>query len=253
MKKFFGCLLMMIITVACSTDALSYPLLAHWDFEGAAGATSIADEVSGRIATIMGGASLNGTGAVVLAGGTSGQYVDLGASFGEIIGNLSSYRIEISYIWDGAVNGGAQKWWTFSQEGTTQFAMLTAVTTNETYTRYQYRRDASDTQANRSYGYSLVGYETTIGIDYDTTLGTGFGVIRTFKDGVQEAYATQTRDCSLSLLGETTRNYIGKSPYDGGNYFDGTITDFKVYGIIPEPATLALVAAGIFGLIKRRK
>jgi hypothetical protein len=64
--------------------------------------------------------------------------------------------------------------------------MLTAVTTNEGYTRYQYRRDASDTQANRSYGYSLVGYEMTIGIEYDAALGTsGFGVIRTLKDGAQ--------------------------------------------------------------------
>lgn len=250
MKKFFGCLLMII--VVCANNGMAYPLLAHWDFEGAAGTTSIFDEVSGRAATIMGGASLNGTGGVVLAGGTSGQYVDLGASFGEIIGNLSSYRVEISFIWDGTASGGAQKWWTFSQEGTTQFAMLTCVTTNETYTRYQYRRDASDTQANRSFGYSLVGYETTIGIDYDATIGS-FGAVRTFKDGVQEAYATQTRDVSLSLLGETTRNYIGKSPYDGGNYFDGTIMDFKVYGIIPEPATFAFVAAGIFGLIRRRK
>jgi len=203
----------------------------------------------------MGGASLNGTGGVVLAGGTSGQYIDLGASLGKLLSTLSSYRIEITYVWDGASTGSAQKWWSFSQEGTTTFAMLTAVSSNEAYTRYQYRRDASDTTANRSFSSTLVGTETTIAIEYDTELGSsGYGVIRTLKNGVQEAYATQTRDCSLSLLGETTRNYIGKSPYDGGNYFDGTILDFKIYGVvIPEPATMCLLSVGALALIRKRK
>ncbi len=254
MKKFLGCLLVMVL--ACTANATTFNLLAHWDFEGAAGTTTVYDNVSGRAATII-GTSLNGAGGVTLAGGTNAQYVDLGASLGQLIGSLRSYRIEITFIWDGANAGGgsAQKWWTFSQAGTTDFAMLTAVTTNEGYTRYQYRRDASDTQANRSYGYSLVGYEMTIGIEYDAALGTsGFGVIRTLKDGAQEAYATQSRDCSLSLLGNTTRNYLGKSPYDAGNYFDGIIKDFKIYGeIIPEPTTIALLSIGAVSLIRRRK
>jgi hypothetical protein len=253
MKKIVGCLLVMFL--ACAANATTFELLAHWDFEGAAGTTALTDEVSGRAATIMGGTSLNGSGGVELAGGTSGQYVDLGSSLGSLIGSLSSYRIEITFDWDGASTGGAQKWWTFSQAGTTEFAMLTSVTTNEGYTRYQYRREASDTKADRSYGYSITNTEMTIAIEYDTELGTsGFGVIRTLKNGVQEAYASQTRDCSLSLLGNTTRNYIGKSPYDAGNYFDGTVTDFKIYGVvIPEPATISLLGTGLLLFIRRRK
>lgn len=253
MKKLLGCLLVMVL--ACAANATDFQLLAHWDFEGTAGTTSIVDTVSGRAATIMGGASLNGTGGVELAGGTSGQYVDLGASLGSLLGSLGSYRIEITFNWDGTATGGAQKWWTFSQDGTVTFAMLTAVTTNEGYTRYQYRRDASDTQANRSYGYSLVGYNTTIAIEYDENLGTsGFGAVRTLKDGSQEAYATQTRDLSFTELGNTNRNYIGKSPYDAGNYFDGEVLDFKIYGVVvPEPTTIAMLGIGALSLIRKRK
>jgi hypothetical protein len=252
MKKLVGLVMMLLV---CSANATTFDLLAHWDFEGAAGTTTVYDSVSNRAASII-GTSLNGAGGVTLAGGTNAQYVDLGSSLGSLIGSISSYRIEMTFVWDGGNAGGgtAQKWWTFSQEGTTTFAMLTAVTNNDGYTRYQYRRDGSDTQANRSYGYNIIGTEMTIGIEYDTALGTsGFGVIRTLKNGVQEAYATQSRDCSLSLLGNTTRNYLGKSPYDAGNYFDGTIKDFKIYGVVPEPTTMVLLSVGALTLFRKRK
>ncbi len=254
MKKFLGCLLVMIL--ACTANATTFDLLAHWDFEGAAGTTTVYDTVSARAATII-GTSLNGAGGVVMAGGTVAQYVDLGSSLGQLIGSLGSYRIEVTMVWDGANVGGGtyQKPWSFSQEGTTEFATLTFVSSNEAYTRYQYRRDTSDTTVNRAYSASLVGYATTIAIEYDTALGTsGFGAVRTLKDGVLEAYATQTRDVSLALLGNTTRNYLGKSPYDTGNYFDGTILDFKIYGVvIPEPATMVLLSIGALTLIRKRK
>jgi hypothetical protein len=260
MKKLLSCLFVMVL--ACAANATTFNLLAHWDFEGAAGTTTVYDNVSSRAATILGGASLNGTGGVELAGGQSGQYIDLGASLGGLISKIGSYRIEITFDWDGPASGGAQKWWSFTTgtTETTTFAMLTAVSSNNAYTRYQYRRDGSDTQANRSYSTDIVDEVMTIAIEYDAALGTsGFGVIRTLKNGSQEAYATQTRDCSLYLLGNTTRNYIGNSPYYAGNpsgvnLFDGIIYDFKIYGeIIPEPATVALLGIGAVSLIRRRK
>ncbi|MEN6385946.1 MAG: PEP-CTERM sorting domain-containing protein [Phycisphaerales bacterium] len=261
MKKLVGLILM--LGLVCTANATTFELLAHWDFAGAAGTTTVYDLVGARAATITGGASLDGSGGVNLAGGASGQYIDLGASFGNLIGQIESYRIEITFDWDGPATGGAQKWWSFTAgtTETTQFAMLTAVSSNNAYTRYQYRRDGSDTQANRDYSATgdIVDEMMTIAIEYDKALGTsGFGAIRTLKNGVLEAYASQTRDCSLSLLGNTTRNYIGNSPYYAGNptgvkLFDGVVYDFKVYGVIPEPATMTLVGLGFMAFIRRRK
>jgi len=260
MKKLLGCLL--VVVLACAANATDFQLLAHWDFDGTAGTTTAYDSVSNRAATIMNGASLNGTGGVVLAGGSGpdNQYIDLGASFGNLIGSLASYRIEVTFKWDGAAAmGNDSKIWSFSmpKSDTSDFpqgAMLTFVSNNEKYTRYLYRLDSSDTQ-DRSYSASLVGTEMTIAIEYDEALGTsGFGVIRTLKNGSQEAYATQTRDVSLNLIGNTTRNYIGKSPYETGKGFDGLISDFKVYGVVvPEPTTIAMLGIGALSLIRKRK
>jgi hypothetical protein len=263
MKKLVGCLLMLVSLVG-TVQATNFQLLAHWDFEGAAGTTTTYDSISGRAATITGGASLSGSGGVDLAGAKSGQYIDLGASLGQLLNQVGSYRIEVTFDWDGPSSGGAQKWWSFcaGTTETTQFTTLQAVSSNNAYTRYQYRRDSVDTTANRDYSASgdIVDEIMTIGIEYDKALGTsGFGAIRTLKNGVLEAYASQTRDCSMNLLGNLTRNYIGNSPYYAGNpsgvnLFDGMIYDFKIYGeIIPEPTTISLLGFGVFSLIRKRK
>ncbi|HBG25633.1 MAG: hypothetical protein A2Y10_15965 [Planctomycetes bacterium GWF2_41_51] len=262
MKKFFGCLLVMVL--ACVANATDFQLLAHWNFEGTAGTTTVYDSVSNRAATIMNGASLNGTGGVVLAGGSgpNNQYIDLGASFGNLIGSLSSYRVEITFTWDGPASGNDSKLWSFSlpkTEGSSDFpqgAMLTFVSNNDHYTRYIYRRDGVSTpEINRSYSTDLIAEEMTIGIEYDENLGTnGFGAVRTLKNGVQEAYSTQNRDLSYSIIGTPTRNYIGKSPYETGNGFDGLISDFKVYGVVvPEPTTMVMLGFGALSLFRKRK
>lgn len=262
MKKLVGCVLMLMSLIG-TVEATDFQLLAHWDFSGAAGTTTVYDSVSNRAATIMNGASLNGTGGVVLAGGAgpNNQYIDLGSGFGNLIGSLTSYRVEITFNWDGPGSGNDSKLWCFSlpkTEGSSDFpqgAMLTFVSNNDHYTRYLYRRDSSDTQVNRSYSGDIVAEEMTIGIEYDENLGTsGFGAVRTLKNGVQEAYATATRDLSYDIIGIPTRNYIGKSPYETGNGFDGLISDFKVYGVVvPEPATMTLLGIGAISLIRKRK
>jgi hypothetical protein len=262
MKKLLGCLLVMVL--ACAANATTFNLLAHWDFSGAAGTTTVYDTVSNRAATIMNGASLNGTGGVVLAGGAgpNNQYIDLGSSLGNLIGKLSSYRIEITFNWDGPASGTDSKLWSFSlpkTEGGSDFsqgAMLTFVASNDHYTRYIYRRDnVSTPEINRSYSTDLIAEEMTIGIEYDENLGTGsFGVVRVLKNGVQEAYSTQGRDLSYDILGIPTRNYIGKSPYENGNGFDGLISDFKIYGVVvPEPTTMVMLGIGALSLIRKRK
>jgi hypothetical protein len=77
-------------------------LVAHWDFEGAAGATTVPDLVGNNNATII-GTSLDGNGGVTFAGGTSVQYVDLGAGVGSIFDNLMDSTIIVDFAWDGAL------------------------------------------------------------------------------------------------------------------------------------------------------
>jgi hypothetical protein len=48
-------------------------------------------------------------------------------------------------------------------------------------------------------------------------------------------------------MGQTTRNYLGKSPYDTGNYFDGTIYDFRVYNRCLSGQEIADIYNGTVG------
>jgi hypothetical protein len=200
-------------------------LVAHWDFEGAAGTTSVPDLAGNNNATII-GTSLNGNGGVTLAGGSNAQYVDLGSNLGSIIDNLMDSTIIIDFAWDGNSAGTYQRIWTLSQSGTTQYANLTFVGSNEEYIRLQHRYSSHDENANAATP-SLKGRHQ-LAIAWNSAYGTK-GSVQIYLDGVQEAFHTQDVRADLSLLGATTRNYLGKSPYDGGNYFDGTIYDFRIY------------------------
>ncbi len=218
-------------------------LAAHWDFEGAVGATIVPDLAGDNDATII-GTSLNGSGGVTLAGGTNVQYVDLGAGLGSIIDNLMDSTVIIDFAWDGNSAGTYQKPWTFSQSGTTQFATLTFVSSNEEYIRLQHRYSAHDESANASTP-SLKGRHQ-IAIAWNSAYGS-YGSVEIYLDGVQEAFHTQTVRADLSLLGATTRNYLGKSPYDTGNYFDGTIYDFRIYNRYLSSQEIADIYDGTVG------
>jgi len=224
-----------------NTDQIG--LVAHWDFEGPAGTTTVPDLAGNNNATII-GTSLNGNGGVTFAGGTAAQYVDLGAGVGSIIDDLMDSTIIVDFAWDGNSAGTYQKIWTFSQAGTTQFGTLTFVSSNEEYIRYQHRYSAHDENTNAETP-SLKGRHQ-IAIANNAAYGT-YGSVQLYLDGVQEAFHTQTVRADLSLLGATTRNYLGKSPYDAGNYFDGTIYDFRIYNRCLSAQEIADIYNGTVG------
>ncbi|MEN6385945.1 MAG: LamG-like jellyroll fold domain-containing protein [Phycisphaerales bacterium] len=200
-------------------------LVGHWDFEGPAGTTIVADRAGNNNATII-GSSLNGSGGVDLAGGSNVQYVDLGSGLGSVIAGLMDSTVIIDFAWDGYSAGTYQKPWTFSQAGTTQFAFITFVNTNDSYIRYQHRYSAHDETADAE--TPLLTGRHQIAIANNSAYGEK-GSVQIYVDGLQEAFHTQEFRADLSLLGATTRNYLGKSPYDAGKYFDGTIYDFRIY------------------------
>lgn len=218
-------------------------LVAHWDFEGAAGATTVPDLVGNNNATII-GTSLNGSGGVTFAGGTVAQYVDLGAGVGSIINNLMDSTIVVDFAWDGSAAGTYQKIWSFSQAGTTQFGTLTFVSSNEEYIRYQHRYSSHDENTNAE--TPLLTGRHQIVIANNAAYGS-YGSVQLYLDGVQEAFHTQTVRADLALLGATTRNYLGKSPYDAGNYFDGTIYDFRIYNRCLSAQEIADIYNGTVG------
>lgn len=200
-------------------------LAGHWDFEGAAGTTTAIDSAGDNDAIII-GTSLNGSGGVTLAGGTNVQYVDLGSGVGSVISGLTNSTVIIDFSWDGAAAGTFQKPWTFSQAGTTQFGLLTFVSSNESYIRFQHRYLQHDESTDAS--TPLLTGRHQIAVATNAAYGT-YGSVQIYLDGVQKAFRTQEARADLSLLGQTTRNYLGKSPYDAGIYFDGTIYDFRIY------------------------
>lgn len=220
-------------------------LVGRWDFEGAAGTTIATDSAGSHNATIV-GTSLNGNGGVTLAGGSNGQYVDLGSSLGSVIAGLTNSTIFMDFDWDGSTAGTYQKPWTFSQAGTTQFGILTFVSSNEYSIQYQHRYSSHDEITLAS--SPLLRGRHQIALVIDPTYGT-YGSSQIYVDGVQQVFRTLTARAELSLLGQTTRNYLGKSPYDAGNYFDGTIYDFRIYNRCLSAQEIADIYNGTVGHI----
>ncbi|MEN6385947.1 MAG: LamG-like jellyroll fold domain-containing protein, partial [Phycisphaerales bacterium] len=185
-------------------------MVAHWDFEGPAGSTNIADSITGTPATIVGTASLDGSGAIELPGGRDGAYVDLGANIGNVIAGLDEYTVLIDCDWDGNSVGSWQRLASFGQEGTAEFAMFTYVSINEKYMRWNYRHDGHDETTNASSAMPDMKGRHQIGItftrDYDN-----YGCTQFYIDGKQKAFHTQT--VAAGSIGATTRNYLGKGPY----------------------------------------
>lgn len=252
------CVFSVLLAVLISANSFA-GLVGHWDFNGAAGSTTVEDLAGDNDAVIMGGATLNGSGQVEVAGGDSGQYVDLGAGVGQLVHNMTSFSIITDFVWDGNANGTWQKIWNFSQDGTAEYSILTLVSTNEEYIRFQHRYDAHDDKSSSSTPNLLGSHQ--VAIVYDATIGT-YGAVRTYVDGVQEGYHTCDCDNSLAISAATPNNWLGRSPYDGGISFDGAYDEFWIYdealgadavaAHVPEPASMLLIGLGGLFLRKRK-
>lgn len=215
-------------------------MVAHWDFEGAAGSTAVPDLVGDNDAVIVGGGALDGNGAAVLTGGPDGPYIDLGANLGNVISKLEYCTLFIDCTWDGNSTGSWQRLLTVAQPGTTEFSTITYVSVNDQYLRYYQRHNAHDEETNAS-NKTLVPiltgrHQIAVTITPDYVL---YGCTQVYIDGVQTAFHTNTAPCSLDLLGQTSRNYIGRGPFERDpldantinidNRFAGKIHDVRIF------------------------
>jgi hypothetical protein len=216
-----------------------YGLVGHWDFSGSAGSTTVSDLVGDNDAVLMGGAVLDGSGAVDLAGGESPQYVDLGSDFGNVINELTSATYIIDMDWDGNGAGTWQKIWNFSDAGNSRHAMLTFVSTNMKYLRFQHRFDGHDEQSNGSDTFELTGRHQ-IAVVYNHDYGM-FGYGRLFVDGEDYGFHTYTDETPEgNVFSETTNNWIGRGPY-ANPYLDARVYDFKVFNRALAPVEISNV------------
>jgi hypothetical protein len=218
-------------------------MVAHWDFEGAAGSKTIVDSINGYTGSIVGSASQDGSGSVELSGGLHGPYIDLGANVGNVIAKLNEYTIIIDCDWYG--NAPSPKGWqrlaTFSQAGTSEYALFTYVSVNQAYMRYIYRHAAHDETTNTS-GTDLKPIPSVLGRHQIAITFTkdyaNYGCTQLYMDGRQWGFRTQA--VPVGSIGSTFRNYIGKGPYDYNSLdptsdpnmdqrFYGKIHDVRIY------------------------
>jgi len=215
-------------------------MVAHWDFEGAAGSTTVPDLVGDNDATIIGGGALDGSGSAVLSGGPDGPYIDLGVNLGQVISRLQHFTIFIDCTWDGNSAGGSwQRLLTFAQPGTTEFSTITYVSGNEYYLRYYQRHAEHDEVTNAGTSMPDMKGRHQIALTFTNDYGL-YGCTIVYIDGVKKSFHTNAAACSLDLLGQTTRNYIGRGPFERDpqdantlnidNRFAGKIHDVRIYG-----------------------
>ncbi|GEM_PF-3401208 len=211
-------------------------MVAHWDFEGAAGSTTVPDLVGDNDATIVGGGALDGAGSAVLTGGADGPYIDLGAGIGQLIGNAREYTFIIDCDWDGNSVGKWQRLLTLSKPGTTEFSVITYVHWNENYLRYYQRHDGHDEVVDFS-GLAAMRGHHQLAMTYTPDYGV-YGCTILYVDGVKK-FRTNAGYLTLDKVGQTARNYIGKGPFerdpldantiDVDNRFAGKINDVRIY------------------------
>jgi hypothetical protein len=219
-------------TIASDTGGM----VAHWDFEGAAGSTSVPDLVGDNDGTIIGSGYLDGSGSAVLSGGRNGPYIDLGSNLGQTISKLQHFTVIMDFVWDGNSAGSWQRLFTLAQPGTTEFACFTFVSVNETYFRYYLRHSAHDEQSDIS-GTNMKGHYQ-IAMTY-TTDYADYGCSIFYFNGVKKKFQTNSTYAALGLLGQTSRNYIGRGPFEVNsidpntfnidNRFAGKFNDVRIY------------------------
>ena len=64
-----------------------------------------------------------------------------------------------------------------------------------------------------------------------------------YLDGQVAAENTNARN-TPSSLGNTTRNWLGKSQYSGDNYYSGSLDDFKIYNYVLTQAEILEIMKG---------
>jgi hypothetical protein len=186
---------------------------------------------------------LSGSGTLVLAGGTSDQYVDLPD---HILSTHTSATLEIWVTWTGGNNN--QRILDFGssvQSGGSYYAVTTVIISPNS---------APDGTPRLRASYSSDASTSSIFVDAPSTLATGrmqqivvvfdgqSHTMSMYLNGVLQGQATGLG--ALSLI-DDINNYLGKSQYSGDPGFAGTYHEFRIYNApLTSEQIQTLYAAG---------
>jgi hypothetical protein len=222
-------------------------LLHRYTFDGTG--TSVTDSIGTAHGTVM-NAQLSGNGTVVLAGGSTDQYVDLPNG---IIKQLTNATFEAWVTWNG---GGAwQRIFDFgdssgaegtrSQASTTLYltpqAMMVASFPGPPVMVVGFKR-SDVTSANETHVIASQAMATAMIVHVALVIDDTNNQMTLYKNGAFESSVAFTD--SLSMLNDVN-NWLGRSQYAVDSGFGGTIHEFRIYGAaLSQSAVQASYVAG---------
>ncbi len=208
----------------CQAGSLDSSLVHRWDFSGSSGSTTATDSTGSSNGTVT-NASLNGSGAVSLSGGTSNQFVDLPNG---LISGLTNVTVEVWLSWSG---GSAwQRIFDFGtsdkSEGTqgTGISYLFATPSNGSGVRTEYLRSGGSKVGVTSSSALATGSVVQVVSVFDDSNNA----ISLYINGALIGSATLNTNDHLSSISDVN-DWIGKSQFSTDPELGGTIYDVRIY------------------------
>jgi hypothetical protein len=257
-NKPFALLAGAAILAGATLSGSAQSLIDQWNFNETSGTTAANSVGGGASATLMGGATFDGSGSAVL-NGTAGTYIDLGNA----LNGLTSVTME--------------GWFTYTQVAN-RAPLITGVGSGGANNGYYLRYSLYDTsyQSPNAYLEANNGWHgggTTIaetGAPAQNTLEQ-VAIVYDPTGNYEAIYVNGALAASASgaLLGlniiANSDLQLGQSAFNGDPTLTGTINQFSIYngalsgtqiandfaaGVapVPEPSTFAMVAGG-FGML----
>ena len=200
-----------------SCTAMLNSIVHRYSFEGDA-----KDSIGTAHGTPMGGATISG-GALNLAGGSSGQYLDLPNA---LISSLTSVTIEAYVTWTGAADGDWQRIFDFGSsnmaEGTqgtgAKYLFLSARKLRACYTNASPTAEIFTDSATE-----LTADPTQLAVVVNATAHN----LTLYLDGTAVG-SSVTLNEPLSAINDVN-NWLGRSQFAPDDYFGGKISEFRIY------------------------
>jgi hypothetical protein len=197
--------------------ALQDAIIHRWSFEG-----NPNDSVGAAHGTLMGGATI-ADGALTLAGGTSGQYLDLPNG---LISELTNATLEAWVTWTGSSGGMWQRVFDFGSSSMAEgqpgagnkYLFLSTNNFRACYT--------SATPPSEVFTDSPGGFPTSGAAHVAVVVNNAGKTLSLYLDG--DSVGSTALDLPLSAINDVN-NWLGRSQYAADQYFAGKISEFRIY------------------------